>query len=349
MKMPRKIILVVISLVLLVASTAFTFSSVRPVFAVDAAHSESHAQSASLAPNIQGDLAAHDPSLIKQGSTYYVFSTGGGLQIRTSTDLVTWKRAGSVFSTIPAWVTTAVGHITDLWAPDIHYVNGTYYLYYAGSTFGSNTSVIGLATNTTLNPADAAYKWVDKGLVIQSTSANNYNAIDPNLTIDASNQAWLSFGSFWTGIKMRRLDSTTFKLSSSNTTTYALAQRAAPDAMEASYIIYRGGYYYLFVSVDYCCQGSSSTYKIAVGRSSSITGPYVSQSGVRMDQGGYTILLQTTGNVHGPGGQSIYLDNGRYLVIHHYYDASAHGAVKIQIRAITWSSDGWIQLSAPVS
>jgi arabinan endo-1,5-alpha-L-arabinosidase len=300
-------------------------------------------------PAIQGDLAAHDPCLIKQGSTYYVFSTGGGIEIRTSHDLVTWTRAGSVFSSIPSWVTNIVGNITDLWAPDIHYVNGTYYLYYAGSTFGSNNSVIGLATNTTLDPADPHYHWIDRGLVLQSTTADNFNAIDPNLAFDTHNTPWLAFGSFWSGLKLRRLDPRTMKPSTTDTTIYSLAERPAPDAIEASYLVYHGGYYYLFASVDYCCRGVNSTYKIAVGRSRNITGPYVSQAGVPMLQGGYTILLQSSGNVIGPGGQSVYHDGNRDLLIHHYYDGAANGAVKIQIRQINWSPNGWLQLSAPIS
>ncbi len=307
------------------------------------------AQARILSPAIQGDLAAHDPSIIKQGNTYYVFSTNGGLEIRTSTDLVNWTRAGSVFSSIPSWVKSAVGNITNLWAPDIHYVNGTYYLYYAGSSFGSNTSVIGLATNQTLNPSASNYHWVDQGLVLQSHSTDNYNAIDPNLSFDSSNTPWLAFGSFWSGLKLRKLDSHTFKPSSTDTTIYSLAQRPSPDAIEASYIVSHGGYYYLFASVDYCCQGANSTYKIAVGRATSITGPYYSESGVRMDQGGYTVILQGSGNMRGPGGQSLYQDGSRTLLIHHYYDASANGAVKIFIRTVNWSSNGWFQLSNPIS
>lgn len=300
-------------------------------------------------PAIQGDLAAHDPSIIKQGNTYYVFSTGGGLQIRTSPDLVTWTHVGAVFSSIPSWITSAVGPITDLWAPDIHVVNGTYYLYYAGSTFGTNTSVIGLATNVTLNPADPRYHWIDQGLVLRSTSADNFNAIDPNLSFDSKHVPWLAFGSFWSGLKLRRLDPTTMKPSSVDTTIYALAQRAAPDAIEASYIFHHGNFYYLFASVDFCCQGANSTYKIAVGRASTITGPYVDEAGTRMDQGGYTVLLQGSGNMRGPGGQSLYQDGGRTLLIHHYYDASANGAIKIFVRMVCWGSNGWPTLSNPIS
>jgi arabinan endo-1,5-alpha-L-arabinosidase len=294
---------------------------------------------------LAGDLGAHDPTLIKQGNTYYVFSTNGGLQIRTSPDGVNWTYAGTIFATIPAWISQTVGStVTDLWAPDIHYVNGVYYLYYAGSVFGKNTSVIGLATNTTLDSHSSSYHWVDQGLVLHSTSSDNYNAIDPNLTFDAQGNPWLAYGSFWTGLKLRRLDPQTFKLSSSNTTTYSLASNPNGDAIEASYLIYRAGYYYLFASIGLCCRGSASTYQTVVGRATSITGPYYNEDGNMMGANGdFTILLTGTGNVRGPGGESVYLDNGTYRLIYHYYDSNQNGAVKFNIVDLSWSGN-WPQI-----
>lgn len=235
-----------------------------------------------------------------------------------------------------------------MWAPDISYVNGVYHLYYAGSQGGKRNSVIGLATNTTLDPKSSSYKWVDQGLVLQTSSANNYNAIDPSFLFDANHVPWLEFGSWWTGLKMRRLDPTTFKLSKTYTTLYSLASRPS-SAIEGGSLAYHNGYYYLFASIDHCCQGSSSNYKTVYGRATSITGPYYSETGVPMLQGGFTLLLTTTGNMHGPGGETAYIDGNRYLLIHHYYDASANGATKIFIRQILWTSNNWLTLSAPIS
>ncbi len=292
---------------------------------------------------LQGDLRAHDPSLIKEDETYYVFSTGGGLQIRTSTDLVDWQYAGRVFDTIPNWISQAVGsEVTDLWAPDISFVHGTYYLYYCGSVFGKNTSVIGLATNSTLDMNNPHYHWVDHGLVIQSHLADDFNAIDPNLTIDASGQPWLTFGSFWSGIQLMKLDPKTFKPESPAERRYNLASNYADNsAIEAPYLIYRNGYYYLFASIDFCCRGSDSTYKTVVGRASTITGPYFNEDGQQMgDQGVFTILLQGQGNVRGPGGESIYRDGETDLIIYHYYDANDGGAIKFSIKQLHWNK-GW--------
>ena len=126
--------------------------------------------------------------------------------------------------------------------------------------------MIGLATNVTLDPASPQYQWIDEGLVIRSVPTDNWNAIDPNMGFDADNTPWLSFGSFWDGIKMRRIDRSTGKLAAADTTLYALASRGG-DAIEAPSIVYRDGYYYLFVSFDLCCRSVISTYNIRVGRS----------------------------------------------------------------------------------
>ena len=338
----RKFVVVFLSITLLLSIFVIDKGLPRAVAA-------STRSNVTLVPAIQGDLAAHDPSMIRQRNTWYVFSTGGGLQIRTSTDLIHWRLSGMVFAKIPSWIIRAEGNITDLWAPDISYARGVYHLYYAASQFGKNTSVIGLATNKTLDPRSPQYRWVDQGLVIKTTQTDNFNAIDPNFSYDAHHVPWLALGSFWSGLKLHRLDPVTFKLSTVDTTLYSIAQRPFPDAIEAPSITYHKGYYYLFASIDFCCQGSNSTYKIVYGRSKSITGPYVSQDGTPMTSGGYTLLLQSYGNVRGPGGQTAYIDGCRTLLIHHYYDASANGAVKFQIRQILWTRTGWLTLSAPIS
>ncbi len=307
------------------------------------------------APSVlKGDFRVHDPSMIRQGGTYYVFSTGeeyglnqGNIQIRKSTDLVNWELVGTVFPTIPDWIGKTIGGTPpNLWAPDISSFNEKYYLYYAGSRFGTNNSVIGLATNTTLDPASPDYKWVDEGLVIRSTSSDNWNAIDPNLSFDADNTPWLSFGSFWDGIKMRQIDPRTGKLATADTSLHSLASRGG-DPIEAPSIIYRDGSYYLFVSFDFCCRGANSTYKIMVGRATSITGPYIDRDGKRMDQGGGTLILESKDRYRGPGGETAFLDNGIYRLVHHYYDALDNGVPKLQIHDLVWTNDGWPALRGP--
>jgi arabinan endo-1,5-alpha-L-arabinosidase len=288
-------------------------------------------------------IGVHDPSMIHVGSTYYLFATGGLLNVRSSTDLATWKNSGNIFAQMPAWIATELGQtITDLWAPDISFYNGLYHVYYAGSLFGKNHSVIGLATNTTLNPSDAGYKWVDQGLVIESNktggTADNWNAIDPNLTFDQAGQPWLVFGSFWSGIKMRKVDPATGLLSTSDTTLYALANNSS---IEASSIITHNGFYYLFVSYGACCKGVNSTYSTMVGRATTITGPYTDKAGQAMSQGHAETMLTTNGRYIGPGGGTAFQDCNLYYYTYHYYDGQANGNSYLMLVPITWSSDDW--------
>src|SRR5687767_10566209 len=148
-------------------------------------------------------IPVHDPVMIRQDSTYYLFCTGRGISVWSSVNMKNWKREKPVFDTLPWAVQTIKGFRNHIWAPDISYHNGLYYLYYSVSAFGKNTSCIGVATNKTLHPASADYKWTDHGKVIQSVPGRDmWNAIDPNLIKDEKGTPWLVFGSFWNGMKL---------------------------------------------------------------------------------------------------------------------------------------------------
>lgn len=319
--------------------------------ALDAAPAEP-GTAASLADRMTGDIApVHDPAIIKQGDTYYVFSTSrprdeaGQIPVRTSKDLISWTRAGAVFAQMPDWAKREIPKANGIWAPDISFANGEFRLYYAVSTFGSNRSAIGLATSPTLDPSAPNYRWTDKGQVLASTVANDFNAIDPAAFIDRDGQAWLAFGSFWTGIKMVRLDPATGLRAVDDQKIYSLARRPAPDAIEAAFLIDHGGYYYLFASFDFCCRGVDSTYYTVVGRSKAVTGPYLDYDGKPMMEGYGQILLHgkldPTGRWRGPGHSAILKDGDRLLIAYHAYDAQHGGIPTLRINPLGWTADGW--------
>jgi arabinan endo-1,5-alpha-L-arabinosidase len=322
---------------------------------------ELSAQGSSQSPHVfqlSGDFwGTHDPSIMKQGDTWYVFATGrapqGQMAIRCSQDLQAWKLCGQVFTEIPEWIQKESPGTKELWAPDISYFDGEYHLYYAYSLFGKNTSGIALATNKTLDQASPDYKWADQGLVLRSGAGDDFNAIDPNLVIDASGQTWLAFGSFWSGIKMRRIDRATGKLSAEDSHLYALASRERPagapagtpelppnwEAIEAPFIIHHGEFYYLFVSWDLCCRGTKSTYRTMVGRSRTVTGPYVDATGKPMLEGGGVQVLVGNQRWLGPGGESLYVGADRTIMVSHAYDAIS-GKPALQVSTVAWK-DGW--------
>jgi arabinan endo-1,5-alpha-L-arabinosidase len=314
---------------------------------------------------LTGDVSfVHDPSIIRQGATYYAFTTdpgpaivaanpalADGLQIRCSTDKIAWKICGTIFSSPPAEITAVFPGFTTFWAPDVSFFNGLYHVYYAASGFGANHSLIGLVTNTTLDSTDPNYKWVDQGIVLSSQTTDNFNAIDPNILVDTDangnlTHVWIQYGSFWNGIFQREIDPATGLLSTSNTSVVNLATRPGVlnDPIEGASMVAKDGYYYLFVSFDYCCQtpASESNYKIAVGRSTSPNGPFVDESGTAMMAGGGTILLAGNGSTwSAPGGQTIYIDpvDGD-LITFHALNVAQNYLDYLFVNSIIWTN-GW--------
>jgi arabinan endo-1,5-alpha-L-arabinosidase len=297
------------------------------------------------------DIRVHDPVMIKQGNTFYLFCTGMGVSVFSSVDMKSWKKEGPVFDTPPAWaVETIPGFKGHIWAPDISFHNGKYYLYYSVSAFGKNTSCIGLATNKTLDPASSDFKWIDHGKVIQSIPGRDlWNAIDPNLVFDEEQRPWLTFGSFWSGMKLVRLNESLSAIAEPQE-WYTISKRsrdfktddydAGEGAVEAPFIFKKNDYYYLFVSFDFCCRGAKSTYKVVVGRSKTITGPYFDKDGNRMDQGGGSVLLAGNASWPGVGHNSVYTFDKVDYIIFHAYDAADEGKPKLKIRPLTWDN-GW--------
>lgn len=293
----------------------------------------------------------HDPVMAFEDGRYYLFNTGMGIGVLSSADLKTWKREAKVLDPVPEWAKARVpaykGHT---WAPDIIRVGDRWYLYYSCSTFGKNISAIGVATNRTLNPESPDYRWEDLGMVIQSRPGeDDWNAIDPNVVLDREGNPWMTFGSFWDGIQLVRL-SKDMKTPCGESVT--IARRRKPcdigggaNAIEAPFIVEKDGWYYLFVSHDYCCKGLESDYKTVVGRSRDIAGPYVGKDGRDMTHGGGTLLIGPDENYSGVGHCSVYKFGDRWLFAAHGYDRKKDGASKLVLRDIEWTADGWPTLT----
>jgi len=283
--------------------------------------------------NLTGALVTHDPSITKEGNTWWVFETGTGIGVKYSGDGHAWTQGVRIFANPLSWWKTyapAMG-TNDVWAADVHQYNGKTWCYYAVSSFGSKNSAIGLVSATNI----ATGNWTDNGMVISSGSGTAYNAIDPNLTFDSAGVPWLAFGSWFDGLHIVKLNTSTMKPTG---TIYSIAKDSA--GIENPFIVYNGGYYYLFVSKGTCCNGASSTYRIAYGRSTSITGPYVDKNGVNMTSSGGTILDSGNSQWIAPGGQSIYKNGSSWVIARHALNNQNNLTPTLLINDLIWSG-GW--------
>ncbi|KND29707.1 arabinan endo-1,5-alpha-L-arabinosidase [Streptomyces acidiscabies] len=285
---------------------------------------------------ITGQQIIHDPTVTRLNSGGYVaYSTGGVIGARLSTDRVHWTDAGNAFATPPSWW-YEYNDTGDPWAPDISYRSGKYWLYYAVSSWGTNHSAIGFATS----PSGLPGTWTDHGKAFTSERTDTFNAIDPAL-IRADGKLWMSFGSYWTGIRMVELDRRTGRAVESAEVHHLATRPDAPYAVEGPSVVRHGRYYYLFASYDTCCAGVNSTYKIRVGRSTSVTGPYTDSQGRPMLEGGGDLVLESHGRYVGTGGESVFRDRGRDWLAYHYYDAEDNGVPKLGLNRLDWTRDGW--------
>jgi arabinan endo-1,5-alpha-L-arabinosidase len=297
-------------------------------------------------------VVTRDPSsIVKCKDEYWVFHTGRGIPTFRSKDLVKWERGPAVFQTAPEWIATNVPENRNMsyWAPDIIQVGDRYLLYYSVSSMGKMTSAIGLATNPTLDPNDPAYKWTDEGIVVQTREGqpgDAYNAIDPALFQDTDGSLWMVFGSYWTGIKLIQLDPKTGKRIAPDSPMTSLAYN---ESIEAAHISRHGDHYYLYVNWGSCCRGTNSTYNIRVGRSKTVTGPYMDKAGVDLlKSGGSVFLPNINGPLIGPGHAGTLKTNGKTWFTSCFEgNLNMDGRATLAIMPLSWTADDWPEAIVP--
>jgi arabinan endo-1,5-alpha-L-arabinosidase len=294
---------------------------------------------ASGASALDGEPAMHDPStVIEEGGRFYSFGTGAGLPFLVSGDGWLWRRGGTLMPALPDGkpgpaVLARGGNNT--WAPDIIRVGDRFYLYYSAPGTQPK-SAIGLLVGRTLDPQSPDYRWEDAGPVVWSDGVEDSNAIDPGVLLDTDGRMWLTYGSYFGYIRLVELDPKT---------GLRLHPRRAPVNIavnsEASIIIRREGWYYLFVTHGSCCVGANSTYNIRVGRARKVNGPYLDNMGVDMLEGGGKLFVASRGRHIGPGHFGL-LDLGagvQKFSLHYEADLDRGGSSVLDIRPLGWRDD----------
>lgn len=288
---------------------------------------------------LKGNLFVHDPCMIKAGDEYYVLSTGMGM--KTSKDMVNWTNDGAVFEKDdpkPSWWNNDIQGKVGLWAPDIHYSDGKYNLYYSVSAWMNFNSSIGYATNVTLDKKDPRYKWVDQGQVISyKNGGDSVNVIDPNVFTDQDGKEWLIYGSYRTGLRLVELDPRTGKLFNDRPELDTITTHLG----EGSYLIKGPDYYYVFASRGICCAGLKSTYQIVMGRSKTITGPYLNKEGESWKENHYSVYLAGDYDEPGRGHNGFFAQGDTVYIVYHAYTRSQDGAPLLNIRPMYMDTEGW--------
>ena len=297
----------------------------------------------------------HDPTIERFEDRYYVYSSSALGSFYQSSDLKTWRRSGEVFDEIPGWLLSEIPEADHIGAPDISYYQDRYLLFYQSHIPDTCNAATGLATNTVLDPQHPDYEWVDHGPILRSkpfyddvpiycgNDGVTFNAIDAQFFVDEENVPWLVFGSTIGGIKLIQLDPKTLK-PTPEASYITLAQRwllQDDPIIEAPFITFRDGYYYLFMSFNHCCIYDDTSYQMRVGRSQDVIGPYVDQQGWPLYFGGGSLLIANDPPFVATGhGDMLQTDDEHWLVHHAKLPAEDHLA-HLQIRALVWTEDQW--------
>jgi arabinan endo-1,5-alpha-L-arabinosidase len=291
------------------------------------------------------ELRIHDPSTpLHAEGVWWIFGTGRLIAGSKSKDLHTWERLGATLPAPPPWAAEVAPSNKGAyyWAPEIIRRGERYLLYYSVSEFGKNTSAIALATSPNLDPTAPGHAWTDRGIVIRSGPGDDFNAIDPSVLADADGRLWMAFGSFWRGLFLVELDPATgLRLAPDS----PLHQLAASKEIEAATLYRRGDYYYLFFNEGLCCKGKESTYHVRVGRSRSITGPYLDDQERDLREGGGREFLGTRADFIGPGHVGLLREGEQEWVSVHFYDGAHSGQPMLGLRALAWTEDGWPRIT----
>lgn len=315
-------------------------------------------------PDTWGARHAHDPTVVRaDDGTWYLFSTDAvangtdipsGVHVRTSTDLVSWTFAGTALDGVPRRAFEHTG-AAGLWAPEVVRWPGDaprWHMYYSASTFGSNTSAIGLAV-----ASDLAGPWDDRGLVVATqVGETSQNAIDAAITFDRDGTPWLTYGSFFSGIHTLQLDSATGLpvVPGDLGSVIARRPRSVDTAIEGAYVVYRADEdrFVLFVSYD----SLFSTYNVRVAVAENIRGPYLDANGKSMtdvESDPHRIGTKVLGSYRfagdtgwlAPGHNSVLTEPGpdgdEYYLVHHVRFADDPSQHVVQLRRLFFTDAGW--------
>ena len=274
-----------------------------------------------------------DPSIIKAADgSFYIYGTSRLTDIMKSDNLVDWVQAGTAFTpeTRPDFEARA-----GLWAPDINYINGQYVLYYTLSKqMGWQTNGIGVAVS-----GKPEGPFTDLGPVLRANEIGVINSIDQYYMED-NGKKYIFWGSL-NGIFGIELNDDGLSIKKG-----AEKVQIAGDAFEGTMIYKRGKYYYFFGSVGTCCEGITSTYRLAVGRSESLFGPYVDQSGKSlMLIDGYTVIVGRNARFVGNGhcSEIVRDDESNDWILYHGYDANDENprSRKLLLDRVKWDKKDW--------
>jgi arabinan endo-1,5-alpha-L-arabinosidase len=280
-----------------------------------------------------------DPAFWNGGDGWY-YSVATGLKtIRRSRNLVDWEDA-HIDPLTPRARERLHQVSRNVWAPCVMRLGGKWVLYISLFVSDPDCRIAALTSDAPTGPFEFA------GEVIDSRREGVWNAIDPYvLAVDG--HVWMFFGSLADGIHRVELSADGLSVKPGAKPVHVAGVRRPADKMkhawEGSYLHFRKGWWYLFVSGGHY---GDHTYYLTVGRSRRIDGEFQDSKGRPMTDGlAEPILSSGEGDFfYGPGhnGEIFTSADGRDYIFYHAHARSFKPSERpTLLQELLWSEDGW--------
>ena len=283
--------------------------------------------------------SAADPTVIRTEDGFYLYATQTDkywVPIYFSKDLVNWEFKRTAFRNATKPQIPGGGAF---WAPEIRHINGKYVLYFSWAKWGD-----GDASYTAVATSDSPLGDFVNSKELLTKEDFGSNCID-QFYYEEDNKKYMFVGSF-NGIYVTELTDDGLSVKRNENSTPTLKKQVCGKAFEGTNIYKKNGYYYLFASINNCCDGERSRYKVVVGRSQDLLGPYLDKSGKDMINNAWELVLEGDGQkFFGPGHNSIIVqdDAGTDWMIYHSYvkENGEVGGRLGMLDRVLWTEDGW--------
>lgn len=275
-------------------------------------------------PRLALDRDFPDPAVIRaDDGTFYAYATQSevgdamvNIQIARSHDLRCWDYLGEALPVKPPWASRT----QDFWAPHVARFGGRYLLYYSArpdAALDDPAQGLCLAVASADAPAGP---FTDMGHPL--LCGPGFVNIDPMVFDDPqTGKRLLYWGSGFGPIKVQELSADGFAFAPGSAPVDLVAPVPTADPanyrrlVEAAWVIYRRGWYYMFFSGDNC-RGPDAHYAVMVARSRRATGPFE----VKPERGG--VILAASFGWIAPGHNAVIDHGGETIILYHAIDTS---------------------------
>lgn len=274
-----------------------------------------------LNPILAGDHP--DPSVLKHGQDYYMvhssFESVPGLLIWHSRDLVNWEPVGPAINR----------YAGNIWAPDLAYHHGRFYIYFPALKENSLTNMVVYADDIRgpwSEPVDLKVGNIDPG-----------HAVGP----DGKRYVFLS-GGHYAPLSDDGLSVTGPVKKVYDGWKYPDHWDVETFAQEGPKILRHGDYYYM-VLAEGGTAGPATSHMVIMARSKSIDGPWenspynpvvhTNTAAEKWWSKGHATLIE------GPDGKQW------YLVYHAYENGYYNLGRQTLLEPVEWTADGWVKAS----